>query len=240
MAGTKKSPERAATDGLNVDLWAYIKPESSRRLVISALHEFANRGFHAATTRGIAEGAKMSPSAVYVHYKSKGELLYEISRTGHEAALTEIRIAMSVAPDNPVARIAAYVAAHASWHAEHHVLAHVINYDLRALPRRRYRQIAAVRKRFEDLLREELEAGVAAGMCDVPDVDGTTLAIVSLCIDLSRWFKPSPTHTPSAVGELYADLVVRMIHGERALSAVGQGSGADGRSEVTADVAGKG
>ena len=54
--------------------------------------------------------------------------------------------------------------------------------------------------------------GVAADVFDVADLEGTTLAVLSLCIDLARWYEPSPEHNSAeAVGELYAGLVIRML-----------------------------
>ena len=37
------------------------------------------------------------------------------------------------------------------------------------------------------------------------------LAILSLCIDLARWYEPSPEHTSDAVGTLYAELAMGML-----------------------------
>jgi hypothetical protein len=46
----------------------------------------------------------------------------------------------------------------------------------------------------------------------VADVEGTMLAALSMCIDLARWYEPSPEHSSAeAVGELYAGLVLRML-----------------------------
>ena len=59
-------------------------------------------------------------------------------------------------------------------------------------------------------MRGELERGAA--VFDVPDIEGTTLAVLSLCIDLARWYEPGPGHNSAeAVGELYAGLVLRMV-----------------------------
>jgi hypothetical protein len=49
------------------------------------------------------------------------------------------------------------------------------------------------------------------GEFDLPDVPGTALAILSLCIDVARWFNPDGRRTPDDVGVLYADLVGRMV-----------------------------
>jgi AcrR family transcriptional regulator len=193
-------------------LWAGIESESSRRLLLAALAAFAKRGFEAATTREIAEGAGLSPAAVYVHYKAKSDLLYEISRTGHQSVLEKVEEALRDAPHNPEERVRRFVAAFAKWHADHHIVARVIQYELKALPRPQFRRIAELRKRFEELLAAELRAGVAAGAFDVPELEATTLAILSLCIDLARWYHAGEDHkTSDEVGRLYADLVARMI-----------------------------
>ncbi|WP_240437605.1 helix-turn-helix domain-containing protein [Sciscionella marina] len=54
------------------------------RLLDAATSAFAKRGFHGTTTPDIAETAGMNPAALYVHHKSKEELVYLISRSGHE------------------------------------------------------------------------------------------------------------------------------------------------------------
>jgi AcrR family transcriptional regulator len=208
----KKRRRGAATLDDNAELWAHIEPESSRRLLLSALDAFLARGFHAATTREIAERAGMSPAAVYVHWKAKHDLLFEISRIGHQAALEAVERALEQASEDPVERVHAFVSAFATWHAENHALARVIQYEFGKLPRPQFQQIVEIRGHFEELMRDELAGGVAAGAFDVADLGGTTLAVLSLCIDLARWYHPSPEHSsPEAVGELYAGLVLGML-----------------------------
>jgi AcrR family transcriptional regulator len=193
-------------------LWDGIESESSRRLLLSALAAFARHGFEAATTREIAEGAGMSPAAVYVHYRAKSDLLHEISRIGHQSVLAEVERALRDAPADPGLRVQRFVAAFAKWHADHHVVARVIQYELKSLPPRQFRQIAKLRKRFEELLAAELRAGAETGAFDVPELEATTLAILSLCIDLARWYHPAADHkTSDEVGRLYAGLVGHML-----------------------------
>lgn len=212
---TARRPVRSVPDELETSssaLWADIEPESSRRIVVAALAAFRRRGFHAATTREISQAAGMSPAALYVHYKAKSDLLFEISRIGHRSVLDEVEAALRDAPDDPEERVRRYVAAFARWHAEHHDVARVIQYELKVLPPSQFRRIARLRARFEDLLGAELRAGCAAGAFDVPEIEATTLAILSLCIDLARWYRAGDDHkTPDEVGGLYADLVARMI-----------------------------
>jgi AcrR family transcriptional regulator len=207
-----KRRRRAATLDHNAELWAHIEPEASRLLLLSALDAFLARGFHAATTREIAERAGMSPAAVYVHWRAKHDLLFELSRIGHQAVLDVVEQALDDASDDPVERVRAFVSAFATWHAENHALARVIQYEFSKLPPQQFRRIVEIRDRFEDLMRDELAGGVAAGAFDVEDLEGTTLAVLSLCIDLARWYHPGEGHSsPQAVGELYAELVIRML-----------------------------
>lgn len=190
--------------------WADISPDAARRLVIAAVEAFAERGYHATTTRDIAGRAGMSPAALYIHYKTKEELLYQISGVGHRLALGIVRDADS-AGGTPAERLAAVVRSFVRWHAEHHTTARVVQYELGALSEEHYTEITARRRDIDAAVRAIIEDGVRSGAFDVPDVPGTTLAVLSLCIDVARWFSPEGRRTPDEVGEMYADLVLRMV-----------------------------
>ncbi len=73
--------------------WGEVTPDAARRLLVAAVEAFAERGYHATTTRDIAGRAGMSPAALYIHYKTKEELLHRISRIGHEKAVDILRTA---------------------------------------------------------------------------------------------------------------------------------------------------
>jgi AcrR family transcriptional regulator len=51
--------------------WGEVTPEAARKLLVAAVEAFAERGYHATTTRDIAGRAGMSPAALYIHYKTK-------------------------------------------------------------------------------------------------------------------------------------------------------------------------
>lgn len=186
-----------------------VTPDAARRLLLGAVDAFAERGFHATTTRDIAGRAGMSPAALYIHYKTKEELLFHISRVGHEQSVAVLAEAVGQAPDC-AARLAAAVRAFVRWHAEHHTTARVVQYELAALEPEHYELIVALRRRSEEILRGVLEDGVASGRFAVDDIRGTTLALMSLCVDVARWFRPEGRRTPDEVGALYADLALRM------------------------------
>ncbi|MEU1376970.1 TetR/AcrR family transcriptional regulator [Streptomyces triculaminicus] len=190
--------------------WADVTPDAARRLLTAAVEAFAERGYHATTTRDIAGRAGMSPAALYIHYRTKEELLYRISGVGHRLALGILRQARDGA-GTPAERLADAVRRFVRWHAEHHTTARVVQYELGALGEEHYAEIVALRRDTDGAVRDIIEDGVAAGDFDVPDVRGTTLAVLSLCIDVARWFNADGKRGPEEVGELYASLVLRMV-----------------------------
>jgi AcrR family transcriptional regulator len=82
--------------------------DARSRLVAAAVESFASKGFHGTTTRDIASAAGMSPAALYVHHKSKEDLLYLISRAGHEFTLLLVKDAVA-GSDDPVEQLLAVV-----------------------------------------------------------------------------------------------------------------------------------
>lgn len=190
--------------------WAGVTPDAARRLVSAAVEAFAERGYHATTTRDIAGRAGMSPAALYIHYKTKEELLYRISGIGHEKAL-RIMGAAAEAGGSASERLRDAVRTFARWHAEHHTTARVIQYELQALSPGHYTEIAGLRRRTDRLLRQIIQDGADSGEFRADDVPGTTLAVLSLCVDVARWFTADGPRTPDEVGTLYADLVLRMV-----------------------------
>ncbi|MFJ2604972.1 TetR/AcrR family transcriptional regulator [Streptomyces sp. NPDC091279] len=198
------------TTGGEVEPWEQVTPDAARRLLVAAVEAFAERGYHATTTRDIAGRAGMSPAALYIHYKTKEELLHRISRLGHDKALDILRTAAR-AEGTPTERLAEAVGSFVRWHAGRRTTARVVQYELDALGPDARAEILGLRRQVDAEVRGIVEDGVAAGEFDVPDVHGTTLAILSLCIDVARWFNVEGPRTPDEVGALYADLVLRMV-----------------------------
>jgi AcrR family transcriptional regulator len=191
-------------------LWADVHSESSQRLLMAALEAFATYGFAGSTTRQITERAGMSPSGLYVHYRSKADLLFEIARTGHERALAEVTTATAGALDAP-AKLRAFVERFVIWHARFHTLAGVCQYELRVLGGEQLEVIIGLRRTFQRQVEGILKQGITAGDFDVDDLRGTARTILSLGIDVARWFRGEGTLVPQEVAALNAELVLRMV-----------------------------
>jgi AcrR family transcriptional regulator len=165
----------------------------------------------------------MSPAAVYVHFATKEALLYELSLVGHRAALQVVANAVARSAGSrasagssggaaePSTALQAVVSDFAAWHARHRRTARVVQYELAALTPEHRQDIDGLRRQIQDRMREVLKSGVDAGQFVVPDVPGTALALLSLAVDVARWYRPEGPRSPEDIGQLYADLALRMV-----------------------------
>lgn len=185
-------------------------PDRRKRLLEAAVAAFAARGFHGTTTRDIAAAAGMSPAAIYVHHESKEELLYQISRSGHEAVLDRLRAAIATA-DDPAGQLVAAMRAFAAHHAAAHTVARIVNYELAALSDEHLREIRQLRHAITAELRAVVDRGVAEKVFDTPDPRMTTTVLLSLGVDIARWYHENHPLTAAEIGEFYADVALRVV-----------------------------
>ena len=188
--------------------------QTRNRLLDAAATAFSERGFHATTTRDIAAAAGLSPAAVYVHHRSKEDLLHQISRRGHRATLELVRAAVATSAE-PAAQLAEVVRAFAVHHAHANTEARVVNYELTSLSEEHLAEILAMRREIAAELRAVVERGVAAGVFDTPDPRMATTALLSLGIDIGRWYREEREWTPDDVGAYYAEIALRMVGAPR-------------------------
>lgn len=184
--------------------------DSTRKLLLAALAAFAQRGYNGTTTRHIAARAEMSAAAIYTYYRSKADLLYQISRAGHVALLHELQ-AVFARSATPVQRLRNLVLTHVRFHARMHTLARVANYEMQSLDAESRRAIIELRDQTEDVMREAIRLGIESGDFETPDLDLATVSLLSLGIDVSRWFVPGRRLSPEALAEQYADMALRML-----------------------------
>jgi AcrR family transcriptional regulator len=199
-----------AAEPLPEDLWPDVKPDAARRLMAAAIESFAAKGYHGTTTRDIANAAGMSPAALYVHFPSKAAVLSAISRSGHQQALNMVQAVVSSTKD-PAEAMHEIVQQFVAWHAKRHRVARVVQYELQALPPDDYEAIAALRRQTEGLVREVITNGVTTAQFKVSDIRTAARAVLSLGIDVARWYTDTAKPSPTTLGRQYADLVLRML-----------------------------
>lgn len=185
-------------------------PDPKNRLLASAIETFGVKGFHGTTTRDIAAGAGMSPAAVYVHHKSKEDLLYLIALEGHQRTARAFAEQIA-ASDDPIQQLTGLVRTFVLEYAVNHTLARIVSYELASLAPEHRAEVLAIRREALTMVRGILHAGNASGVFNVDNADMTSIAVLSLGIDVARWFRDNGHFTPEAIADHYAVLALRMV-----------------------------
>jgi len=185
-------------------------PEGYRRMFLAAIETFSERGFHGTSTRDIAKWAGMSPAALYVHFGSKEEVLYQIATSGLDITL-EVMSGAEVGAARPSDRLRAVVRAVTAWHAHHSAAARVILYELEALTPEHLAEVLVKEREVDQIVRRIIVEGIRAGEFDVPDVVTSATAILSMCMDIARWYRPGHRRTPEDMGNAYAETALRIV-----------------------------
>ncbi len=185
------------------------RPDARARLLAAAIEAFSAKGFHGTTTRDIAAAAGMSPAALYVHHRSKEELLLLISREGHDRTLALCEAAVA-AGGTAVEQLDRLIEDFVRHHAVNHTSARVVNYEMSALTDEHQAEIAELRRRIDRVVRDLLERGAAAGEFSTSDPAMTASALLSLGIDVARWYRDDRGWSPDDVAAHYVELARRM------------------------------
>ena len=209
------TPQDLERDPLLVDdspeLWPAGLSEVARGLLTSAVRCFAANGYHATTTRDIAAGVGLSPAAMYVHFPTKELVLFQIVRSGHERALDDLRSPEVDRAGDAATTLRALVSRYTAWHARHHVTARVAQYELAGLTAEHYDDVLRLRHQTNEVFRHAVARGVADGTFDQVDVNRVVRAMLSLAIDLIRWYRLDGSDHPGELGAFYADLALKMV-----------------------------
>jgi AcrR family transcriptional regulator len=184
--------------------------DTQTRLMMAAADAFAVHGFHATTTRDIAARAGLSPAGVYVHFASKEDLLFELSRRGHLTA-RDLLVEAAERAASPTQALRAIVGGFSRWHAEHYQVGRIVQFEFRHLGPEHRDEVLALRKQIDRVVQDVLTAGVAADEFEVADVPDTALALLSMAVDVARWYEPAGRRTPEDIEASYGALAVRLV-----------------------------
>ena len=133
MPTTRDIPQERPSIAELVNDWWADSPYSTvaRQLLAAAIELFAEQGFHATKTRDIPARIGMSTGAMYAHFRSKEDLLFEISLTGHRRGVATLAGAATDVAD-PADQLARMVRAFSVYHARFHMIGKIVHYSRRS------------------------------------------------------------------------------------------------------------
>lgn len=219
MTETTGSDAVEASSELLIGLLGDSESEAPRRLLLSGISQFAARGYNATTTREICAGANLSSAALYVYFESKESLLFQISEIGHLGVMRAVQGEMNACRSTREAeRLSAFVRGFVRFHAKANTLARVCQHELRSLNPENFRTIARLRREVTNLLQEILMSGMEGGEFRIRDLESTSLAIMSLGIDVARWFRQGGSISSDQLASRYAELALIMVEADSHLA----------------------
>lgn len=186
-----------------------------RRILLAAATAFAERGFHATTTRDIAAQAGLSPAALYVYFRSKEEVLHQIARSALDFTI-EIATTEASRPGSPADRLAGLVHVLTLWTTYNSQVAHVVLYQTGALSPAHLADITARQREVDRIVRQVIADGISSGDFDIADPGAAAIAVLSLCLDVARWYHSGHRLTPRQIGDFNAVAARRIAGGSLA------------------------
>ncbi len=181
------------------------------RVLVSALHLFADLGYGGTSVRDICAQAGVQPTTLYAHFPSKEDVLAELLRIGHEEHLSRLQSALLDVDPDPATQLRALVRAHVSSHCQYPMLAVVASAELHALSEDKSQSILAIRRQSESLLVEVLQRGIAREQFQVTDTLLTLRAISAIGTRVAFWFSPDCGRSVEQVADQFAEFAARIV-----------------------------
>lgn len=179
------------------------------QLVSTAARLFSERGYHGTSMRHLGEAMGVLRGSLYAHIGSKQELLFDVVDHGADRFLERGEQATTLDGD-AAERLEAFLVWHVETAIEHLEAATVflsewryLDDDLRAI-------IRAKRDRYEAMARGIIADGIREGVFR-EDVDVYMAARLALSAGnwVYTWYRPGGGLTPTEIGEVFADMLVR-------------------------------
>jgi hypothetical protein len=134
----------------------------------------------------------------------------------HQIAASALDFTIEVAateasrPRSPADRLAGLVQVLTIWHTYNSQVAHVVLYQISALSPAHLADITAKQREVGRIVRQVITDGITSGDFDVSDPGATAIAVLSLCLDVARWYHPGYRLTPQQLGEFNAVAALRI------------------------------
>ena len=125
-------------------------------------------------------------------------------RTQLNAAMEEALVGL----DDPDMALRAFIQFHIHYYTLHKKQVAIGTFELRSLHSDHSRQVAALRKDYNNKLMTILLQGVAQGLWAKADMQITACAIIAMLTDICVWYEPDGPYSVDALIDHYTDLVL--------------------------------
>ena len=189
----------------------------------AAIELIAKHGFEAMTLRQLAERVGLQPGSIYRYFPSKGKLLAQLQKEHLEFLLSHWAAEARGLQAGVLNRLKAFVDFHIRYHTLRRQEVFVANMELRSLEPDDYKDVVALRKRYEKILQSILTEGVALGLFKIraalpvsagkgqSEVTVASFAILAMLTGVGTWFNDSGRMAKQDLIKLYIQMVFQSL-----------------------------
>jgi AcrR family transcriptional regulator len=187
----------------------------------TAIELIAKHGFEAMTLRQLAEQVGIQPGSVYRYFPSKSKLLATLQKEHLEFLLSRWADEASTLDRAVLVRLKAFVSFHISYHTLRRQEVFVANMELRSLESEDYKQVVALRRRYEKILQAILLEGVVQGQFKIgapgraaqrpAEVMVASFGLLAMLTGVGTWFNESGRMPKQDLIDLYTQMVFQSL-----------------------------
>jgi AcrR family transcriptional regulator len=187
--------------------------ERRAKLLAVAAEVFSRRGYRATSMRDLAALAGIGKPTLYHYFASKEQLLTRLYQQVMDECLASARAIVAEGLE-PRATLRALIVDRVVHTCENQDLLRIFFEEEAELPPDLARSIVALRRQYEDIFIEAVEASRADGAGAGADTIDSRLYVYTALGAANwvyKWYRPSGPHTPAELGAEIADVLLASI-----------------------------
>ena len=181
-----------------------------RRIREEACRLFYQEGYENATLEAVAKRLQITKPSIYQHYANKGELLFDICKTGISLSLEAVEQAV-VLRATSLQRLVALIESVLRIIFDYQEFIVVYTREEKHLDRAQARAIRELRSAFDHKLGTLLAEGDSADELSVEDPVLTATTIGGIMTWVSLWYSPSGKRTQVEITTHIKEMILRLV-----------------------------
>lgn len=186
--------------------------ESTENLIIhAALKLFSSKGYAATSIRDLAKETKLTSSTLYYYVKSKKDLLVLIMEKYLKMLIAEAKKELNEF-QKPHEQLETLIRVHVINHGMQQLPALVVDTEYRSLEGEDRENVRALRREYEKMWQNVLQAGLEAGLFQFKDVKITSYALLEMCTGVAHWFRENKRYSIEEIADQFVQLGFQMVN----------------------------
>lgn len=179
-------------------------------IIEATIKLFSEKGYAATSIRDIAKSVNITSASLYHYMDNKRDLLELIMESYLIKLIEGAEKAIDQAPCNTT-KLQNIIKYHVQSHGNERLAALVVDTEYRSLEDASKLKIKQLRRKYESIWNNILEAGSREGIFMFPDLKVTSYALISLCTGVAHWYRPHGKFSLREIAEQYAELGLQMV-----------------------------